>query len=144
MAKRDDVFPSRYLKAADLEGQSLTVMIERAPLEMLQNPEGKEQSKTVLYFKGHKKIFPLNVTNWDSVVDITGEHDSDRWPGHRIELYPTTTKMGAQTKACIRIRPPAQPELTKQKPVAPKPPKKGGAAAKPTLAEELDDEVPFA
>ena len=48
--KRDEVFPSKYLKATDLNGKALRVTIERAPLEILKNPEGKEQSKTVLHF----------------------------------------------------------------------------------------------
>ena len=41
MAKRDDVFPSKYLKAADLGGKPLTVTIEDAPLEELKSAEGK-------------------------------------------------------------------------------------------------------
>ena len=66
MAKRDDVFPSKYMKASDLGGEPLTVTIVSAPLETLKNPEGKEQTKTVLYFRGSKKLLPLNITNWDS------------------------------------------------------------------------------
>ena len=143
MAKRDDVFPSKYLRAADLNGTPLTVTIASAPLETLKNPEGKEQTKTVLYFHGTKKLLPLNVTNWDAVADATGEDDSENWAGHKIELYPTTTEMRKKTVDCIRIRPPGQPELPKQKPVAPAPTKKGGAAKKPSLAEEMDDEIPF-
>ena len=45
MAKRDDVFPSKYLKAADLGGKPLTVTIEDAPLEELKSAEGKSQTK---------------------------------------------------------------------------------------------------
>ena len=65
-------------------------------------------------FKGAKKTLPLNLTNWDAVADITGEDDSDKWPGHAIELYPTTTAMKGKPVACIRIRPPAQRELPKE------------------------------
>jgi hypothetical protein len=143
MARRDAVFPSKYLKAADLSGKPLLVTVESAPIETLKSPEGKEQSKTVLYFKGTKKCFPLNVTNWDAVVDVTSEDDSDNWPGHKLELFPTTTTMAGKLKDCIRIRPPAQRELPKQRPARPKPTKKGGAAEKLTLAEEMDDEIPF-
>ena len=53
--KRYDVFPSKYLKATDLNGKALCVTIERAPLVILKNPEGKEQSKTVLHFVKAKK-----------------------------------------------------------------------------------------
>ncbi len=44
MAKRDEVFPSKYLKAADLDGKPITVPIESAPEETLKTPDGKEQT----------------------------------------------------------------------------------------------------
>ena len=132
MATRDEVFPSKYLKAADLNGKPVTVTIEGAPLETLKNPEGKEQIKTVLYFRGSKKMLPLNMTNWDSVADICGDNTDD-WPGHRIELYPDRTQMGSKIVDCIRIRAVAQREL----------PKKPAAAAGPPAASEMNDEIPF-
>jgi hypothetical protein len=132
MATRDDVFPSKFLKAADLKGKSITATIESAPLEMLKNPEGKEQLKTVLYFKGARKALPLNMTNWDSVAEIAGE-DSDSWPGHQIELYPDKTQIAGKTVDCVRVRPPAQRELPKQKSPEPKAP----------LSDEMDDNIPF-
>jgi hypothetical protein len=103
--KRDEVFPSKYLKAADLNGKPVTVTIKSAPYEPFKNPEGKEQSKTVLYFVGVKKALPLNVVNWDSVAAICGD-DTDAWPGQTIELYPTVTSMGGKVVPCIRIRRP--------------------------------------
>ena len=133
MPKRNEVFPSKYLKASDLNGKPAVPVIESAPLETLKSLEGKEQTKTVLYFKGAKKGLPLNQTNWDAVADATGEDDTDRWPGHRIELYPTTTTMQGKTVDCIRIRPPAQRELPKANPPAPKPP----------VADDMDDGIPF-
>jgi hypothetical protein len=139
MAKRDDVFPSKYLKAADLNGTPLTVMIVSAPLESLTSPEGKEQTKTVLYFRGTKKLLPLNVTNWDAVADIAGD-DSDDWAGHKIELYPTTTEMKGKIVDCIRVRAPEQSKpATKQKPAAKA---KAKTHVRPAH-DDLDDEVPF-
>jgi hypothetical protein len=131
MAKRDEVFPSKYLKDTDLTRKPIVVVIESAPLETLKTFEGKEQTKTVLYFKGAKKSLPLNATNWDAVAAITGEDDTERWPGHAIEIYPTTTTMQGKPVGCIRIRPPAQRELPKVKPPAPPP------------ADDVDDEIPF-
>ena len=134
MAKRDEVFPSKYLKASDLSGKPITVTIESATLETLKTLEGKEQTKTVLGFKGARKTLPLNAPNWAAVAAAaTGEDDTDRWPGHAIEIYPTTTKMGGKRVDCIRIRPPAQRELPKVKPPAPKPPE----------ADDMDDDIPF-
>ncbi len=104
---RDQAFPSKYLKAADLKGKPFTVTIDRAPFEMLKGLDGEEQHKTVLHFRGTEKMMPLNSTNWDSVAEITGCPDSDDWPGQRIELYPTKTHLGGKQVDCIRIRRPA-------------------------------------
>jgi hypothetical protein len=133
MAKREEVFPSKYLKAPDLNRKSITVTIESAMLETLKTLDGKEQTKTVLSFRGAKKTLPLNATNWDAVAAVTGEDDSDRWPGHAIELYPTTTPMQGKTVDCIRIRPPPQRELRPE-------PK---TDSKPVPADEMDDDIPF-
>ena len=119
--KKADVFPSKYLKNDDLNGKPITVTIERAPLEPLKTPDGKEQNKTVLYFRGTKKALPLNITNWDACAEICGE-DTEDWPRHQIELYPTKTQMGGKTVDCIRIRPPAQRQLPKQNPPVEEPP----------------------
>jgi hypothetical protein len=129
MAKRDEIFPSRFLRAADLKGKPVALTIESAPTEELN---GGEETKTVLHFKKTNKVLPLNMTNWDSVADITGEDDSQNWSDCRIELYPTTTDFRGKPVDCIRIRAPQQRELPKPKP-APKPP----------LSEEMDDEIPF-
>ena len=72
MAKRNEVFPSRYLKEADLGGKPLEVEVERAPQEELGSGDDKDE-KTVLYFCGMSKVLPLNITNWDSVADIAGD-----------------------------------------------------------------------
>ena len=133
--KRDDIFPSKYLKAADLAGKPVVVTITSADLEHLKNGSGEEQAKTVLSFAGGKKTLPLNMTNWDSVADICGDDTAD-WVGKRIELYPTTTTLKGEVKPCIRIRPPPQRELPalKPHPVAPAAPAKRG---------DMDDEIPF-
>jgi hypothetical protein len=121
MAKRNDIFPSKYLKASDLAGKPRVVEIERAPTETLGSGSDAEE-KTVLHFRGGTKPLPLNMTNWDTVATIGGD-DTDGWSGHRIELYPTTTTLRGNTTDCIRIR-------------APK-----AKAAPPAV--ELDDDIPF-
>jgi hypothetical protein len=141
--KKEDVFPSRFWKAGDLNGEPLVVIIEGTVRETLKTPDGREEVKAVLYFTGSKKCLPLNVTNWDSVVEICGSEDSDMWPGHKLELYPTKTQMGGRTVDCIRIRPPSSRGPQAKKPAAPKPPKKGTAAAKSSSHDDMADEIPF-
>lgn len=129
MAKRHEIFPSRYLKEADLAGKPLEVEIERAPTDTFGTGDDATQ-KTVLYFRGDVKPLPLNMTNWDSVAEITGCDDTVEWRGHRIELYPSTTQMRGSVVPCIRIRAPGQKDLL-QKP-RPKPDD-----------NDMDDEIPF-
>jgi hypothetical protein len=130
MAKRGDLFPSKYLKAADLKGKPHVVKIERAPVETFKNG-GDDDRKVVLYFSGKAKPLPLNMTNFDAVADIAGDDTAD-WPGHSIEVFPTTTELRGKVVDCIRIRAPAQSSLKPTK-----------AAAKSSPSTDLDDEIPF-
>jgi hypothetical protein len=91
---RDDVFPSKYFKTADLNGKAVIVEIARAQLETLKNAKGEEQRKIVLYFTQAQKTLPLNMTNFDVVADICG-NDTEDWPGKRIELYPDVCRSSA-------------------------------------------------
>jgi len=128
--KRDDLFPSRYAKCADLKGKPRVVEIERAQIEMLKNAKGEEQRKVVLYFKGAKKALPLNLTNYDSVAEIAGSDETDDWADTKLELYPTTVMMGGKITDCIRIRPP------QGLPASPPP-------SKPAMDPERDQEIPW-
>jgi hypothetical protein len=129
---RDEVFPSKYLKAADLKGKPRIVTIERTPYEPLKGLDGKDNQKIVLYFENVPKSLPLNATNFDAVCDATGFPDTEDWPGQQIELYPTKTTMGGKTVDCIRIRRPSSRPMAA--PVPPPPPKPGG---------EMNDEIPW-
>jgi hypothetical protein len=129
--KRDEIFPSKYLKASDLN-KPIVVTIDSAPFEVLKNPEGKEQSKVVLYFRGAKKALPLNITNWDAVAAICGE-DTEDWPGGKIELYADKTRMGGKTVDCIRVR--AARDATVKTATPPK--------AAELEADDMNDAIPF-
>ena len=131
MAKRNEVFPSKYMKASDLAGKPLIVEIESAPLETLGSG-GNQTNKTVLYFRGGAKPLPLNMVNWGAVAEIAGD-ETDEWPGHRIELFPTTTEMKGKTVDCVRVRAPKQKEMPLAKAIG---------AARPA-ADDTDDDIPF-
>src|SRR5262249_25400014 len=131
--KRNEVFPSKYLKAADLKRKSHIVTIERASYEPFKGLDGKETLKMVLYFRGAETSLPLNVTNLDAVCDATGCSNTDDWPGKQIELYPTRTTMGGKAVDCIRIR---RPSASRPAVAAPPPPP-------PSEPGEMNDEIPF-
>ena len=141
--KKSDVFPSRFFKADDVSVPK-TLTIVGGEYETLKNHKGKDEQKLVLSFLKTKKLLVVNVTNFDKIVEVTGEPDSDDWGGHAIQLYATETQVGTEMKPCVRVRKAEQPDLAlKKKPVAPKPAKKDGAAEKPPLAEEMGDDIPF-
>src|SRR5262249_32280749 len=106
------------------------------PQEPLTGFDGQPQTKTVVYFVGTRKRLPLNRTNWNAIVNVTGEIDSDHWAGHKIEVYAATTKMNGKTVPCVRIRTPA---VRTAGPL----PKTDAAAARRDAANDLDDEIPF-
>jgi hypothetical protein len=89
--KRDDLFPSKYVKCADLKGQPRVVEIRSAVLEILKNQQGQEQRKIVLYFAGIKKAMPLNLTNYDSIAGILNDEETNNWR--------------ALVSSCTRVRP---------------------------------------
>ena len=128
--KRHDRYPSKYLKAEDLP-EPVTLTIKAVKDETLKF-DGRESKKPVLHFKETGKTFPLNVTNWDSIADITGEDDDSKWPDHRAEFYASTTEVRGDTKSCVRIRAPAQGELSDTAKKVPK-----------SLRGDMDDEIPF-
>ena len=131
MATRGERYPRRFLSAEDLKGKSVVVEIEEECLEELTDTNGKTVNKSVLSFVGKGKKLVLNATNWDSIVEITGCEDSGDWPGHKVELYPTTTLMAGRKVDCIRIRRPP-PRLAAAAPPPPPPP-----------ADDMSDEIPF-
>ena len=124
--KRTELFPSRFLRHADLQGRSQTVIIKDVTLEDVGD-DGKQ--KPVIRFRGKEKGFVCNATNYDVIADGYGD-ETDDWAGQPIELYSTRVPFKGQLTDAIRVRiPKAKPAPT------PKP--------APALAEELDDEVPF-
>jgi hypothetical protein len=141
MAKRHEVFPSKYLKEVDLGGKPLEVDIESAPQEELGTGANKEL-KTVLHFRGMSKTLPLNVTNWDSVAAIAGD-DTVNWPGAHLELYPDVTSLHGKIVPCIRIRPPQQKKLPLKPPSQSLQKKLKAIAGSAAVKTDMEDEIPF-
>jgi len=108
---RDELFPSKYIKAADLGGKPLTVTIKSTAVEALNNPNGGgQQDKLLLSFVNQPKKLVCNVTNYNSIADLHGD-ETDSWPGKRIELYPTKASMGGKSFDAVRVRAPIQDAL---------------------------------
>jgi len=103
---RDELFPSKYLKAADLGGKPLAVTIKSVAVEALNNPNGGgQQDKLLVSFVNQPKRLVCNKTNFNSIADLHGD-ETDGWAGKRIELYPTKASMGGKSFDAVRVRAP--------------------------------------
>jgi hypothetical protein len=129
------IFPSKYIKAADLKGHEPTVVIARAEIEKLG-----EDSKLVLYFQGKEKGLVTNRTNADRIAYLYGQ-DTDDWIGKEIVLYTDMVNFQGKVTEAIRVKPPAPRTNGGARAVESKSPPK--ALLKNADDGAFDDAVPF-
>lgn len=138
--KLTEAFPSKWLKAADLEGQSRLVTIESVKLEVVE--EGKP-AKPVVILRGMTQGLVLNKTNGNTIASFLGD-DTDAWTGKKIVLFPTQAEFQGRMTDCIRVRQPkpapAAPVAAAPAPTASRPSKAAEELPAATVAE---DDVPF-
>jgi hypothetical protein len=101
---QNDVFPSKYLKAASLSGKPIVYTIHSFAIEELG--DAKER-KPVLYFTETNSGLVLNKTRWTVVEELYGP-DTDGWVGNKLELFPDKTRFGGKTVPCISVRAPVE------------------------------------
>lgn len=95
-----DLYPStsQNLKAEDLKGHAVKVIIEGSEVKEFDN--GK---KLVLKFRGKEKGLVLNKTNASLLAGYFGD-DEREWNGKEIIVYPDKTTFGGQLVDCLRVR----------------------------------------
>ena len=97
--KIGEAFPSNYIKAHDLQGADVPVVISHVQTEDV----GGEQLP-VIYFDNKTKGLVLNKTNATTIVEILGTDETTQWSGKRIVLFPTQTDYQGRQVSCIRVR----------------------------------------
>lgn len=97
----NDAYPSKYLTAADLDGQDLVFTITGAKLETLGQGDEAE-TKLVLALKDETKNFVCNKTNASKIAETLGD-ETDLWLGKSITLGPREVAFGAKTVWSIRV-----------------------------------------
>ena len=128
---RSELFPSRYVRHADLLGRTSTVVIESVALEDVGD---EDKRKPVIHFRGKQKGLVLNATNYNIIADAYGD-ETDDWAGQPIELYPTKVPFKGKLTDAIRVRiPPTKPGPAPVPTPVPKP---------APASVELNDEIPF-
>ena len=134
---RNDLFPPKYLKAADVGQHTPKVTIARVQLEELGDAREK---KAVVYFDGNPRGLVLNKTNYNSIASVCGSDDTDTWTGREIQLCTEMVAFKGQSAPAIRVcRPAAAPQIAS-------PPWRPGRAPAPVrddARDELNEEIPF-
>ena len=143
MVSINDQFPSRFLKAADLKGQPVQLVIKDFGTEKM--PDGN--NKACLYFRKTDKILVLNKTNANKIADIYGD-ETDEWIGKEVTLYPTTTEMQGREVEAIRVRINQMKAKLKSKSMKDELPdepvsERNPPPPKSAPDDDLDDEIPF-
>jgi hypothetical protein len=107
--RRNEVFPSRWLKAPDCE-PPIVATVDSCRFELV-GQGANATNEPVLHFQGAVKPFILNQTNWDSMASISERDDSDDWTGIRIELYAVDVQGPSGMTRGVRIRRPTRPSV---------------------------------
>ena len=110
--KSSDVFPSKYLKAEDVE-EDLTVTISSVTMEEVKDKDsGKTTQKPCIHFKELSKSILCNKTNWGLIARQHGE-ESDGWAGKQIILTVMDVDSFGDIVSAIRVK---APQKSKPKP----------------------------
>lgn len=108
-----DLFPTRFVAAADLNGKSFTLTIRSVTLEDMQSHDQKTVTKPCLWFSNATKGMVLNKTNTMIIADLYGP-ETDAWTGKRITIYATKVRAFGKLEEAVRVR--------EEVPAEPKPP----------------------
>jgi hypothetical protein len=98
-----DIFPTRFVSAADLNGKSFTLTIRSVTLEDMQSHDNKTVTKPVAWFTNAAKGLVLNRTNTMIIADLYGP-ETDAWAGKRITIYATKVRAFGKMEDAIRVR----------------------------------------
>lgn len=125
--KISNAFPSKYLRAADLQDRQVKAVMSRVEMENI----GDDDKKPVLYFTKGNKGLVLNKTNSKVIAHAYGD-DTDTWEGKELILFPAMVDFRGDSVEAIRVRIPKPPA-----PPAPAP------QTHDELNPPIDDDIPF-
>ena len=109
----DLLFPSKYVKAADLRGKAVTVTIERiAPREKLMMAGGKSDTKPVVFLRGKDKGWILNKTNARAIAKVYGP-ELTNWLGKQVVIISAQVEARGEIVDAIRVDASATARLAK-------------------------------
>lgn len=111
MASINDVYKGAgdYLKAEDLKGKMIGLIIESSELKEYDRDGGGKDVKIVLSFVGKDKQLVVNKTNAATIAETHGD-DYENWGGCSIKIFPTRVDFGGKMVDAIRVKMP-EPEM---------------------------------
>ncbi len=104
-----DDFPSKYLKASDVEDHP-TVTISRVTREEVGMDK---EMKPILFVEEYDKGIVLNKTNANNISKLYGS-ESDDWPGKKVVLGTAWVDFQGSSVNSIRVWPPKRETGQKQ------------------------------
>ena len=108
--KVSEEFPSQYLKASDLGGREVRVVMANCEREKIGS-----DNKLVLYFKGKQKGLVLNKTNAGTISDAYGD-DTEDWFDQPLILFSVKTDYQGKVVDATRCRIPTAKDNRQAKP----------------------------
>ena len=105
MPNVDEIYPSKFMRAVDLNGRDTTATIAYVTIEPFE-ADGKKQNKPVLHFEeGHLKPPVANKTNLNEIAKFAGENTGS-WPGTKVTLFSCKVAFGSKITDGVRVRQP--------------------------------------
>ena len=95
--KVNELFPSKYLRASDLDGDTVVT------IKSLMVEEIGGERKPVMYFPEIAQGLVLNKTNTGIIASLY-DNETDNWPGRKIILYSTEVDFRGEIVDAVRVR----------------------------------------
>lgn len=100
-----EAYQSPWLKALDIQGRAVAVVVEKVTVEELRQPDGKKETKLIVAFRGKAKRLILNKSQALALADFAKTEEFARWVGLAVVLEPGRASNGRDT---VFIRPTAK------------------------------------
>ena len=107
----DDLYGSKYFRAADLKGGRLRVKIGKVEVDELREKTGGTKRKLIAFCDGQEKAVVLNKTNAVTLATAFGKQYAN-WVGHFVELssVPTSFGEGVSVRPLRKLATVAEPD----------------------------------
>jgi hypothetical protein len=105
MGNMNDYYPSPWLRAEDLDGAAVMTIRQVKDEEFPGQRGESDQIRPVVFFKEHDKGLILNKTNFVAMTKITGQSNTERWIGTRIQLRVQQVPAFGEVVDSIRVYP---------------------------------------